>query len=56
MEEYLHKVKMLVDDLEGKSIKLPSQMVISWVLYHLTDEYAGFVTNIIAIQLQRIQC
>ena len=41
MEEYLRKVKMLVDDLDRKEIKLPGQVVMSWVLYHLTDEYAG---------------
>ena len=46
LEQYLHKVEMLVEDLEGKNIKLPGQVVMSWVLYHLTAEYAGSATNI----------
>lgn len=47
VEEYLHKVTVLVDDLEGKEITLSPQLVMSWVLYHLGEEYDGFVTNII---------
>ena len=37
MEEYIHKVTVLMDDLEGKEIKLSeyTQVVMSWVLYHL---------------------
>ena len=36
---------------EGKDVKLPGQVVMSWVLCHLTEEYAGFVTNLRYVQL-----
>ena len=47
MEEYLFKVKTLVDNLKGKEIHLPKQVVISWVLNSLSTEYEGFTTNIV---------
>lgn len=47
MEEYLHKVKTLVDDLRAKEIILPEKVVMAWILNHLTPEYDGFISNII---------
>lgn len=47
MEEYLNKVKSLVDDLKSKDILLPNQVIIAWVLNSLSDEYEGFIQNII---------
>lgn len=47
MEEYLNRVKSLVDDLKGKDIVLPNQVVIAWVLNSLGAEYEGFISNII---------
>lgn len=46
MEEYLNKVKALVDDLKGKEILLPNQVIIAWVLNSLNDDYEGFISNI----------
>jgi hypothetical protein len=46
MEEYLNKVKALVDDLKGKDIILPNQVIIAWVLNSLGNEYEGFISNI----------
>lgn len=46
MEEYLNKVKSLVDDLKGKGIELPNQVIIAWVLNSLNDDYDGFIQNI----------
>lgn len=46
MEEYLFKVKALVDDLKSKDITLPKQVVMAWVLNSLSQEYEGFISNI----------
>ena len=46
MEEYLNHIKNLVDDLKGKDIILPNQVVIAWVLNSLSSEYNGFISNI----------
>ena len=47
MEEYLYRVKTLADDLRGKNIILPNQVVTAWILNHLSSDYEGFVSNII---------
>ena len=47
MEEYLNRVKTLVDDLKGKGIKLPNQVIIAQVLNSLNDNYNRFIQNII---------
>ena len=39
MEEYLNKVKTLVNNLKGKEIILPNQVIIAWVLNSLSSEY-----------------
>ena len=36
MEEYLNRVKTIVDNLRGKGIDLPRQVTITWVLNRLT--------------------
>jgi hypothetical protein len=41
MEEYLNKVKQLSDQLKAKKLELPKQVVITWVLNNLTEEYEG---------------
>ena len=46
MEEYLNKVKQLLDQLTAKKLALPKQVVIAWVLNSLTDNYDGFISNI----------
>jgi hypothetical protein len=46
MEEYLNRVKTLVDDLKGKGIELPNQVVIAWVLNSLNEDYDRFIQNI----------
>ena len=47
IEEYLNRVKMLVDDLTSKGIILPKQVVIAWVLNSLSEEYESLVQSII---------
>ena len=46
MEEYLNKVKQLSDQLKAKNLELPKQVIITWVLNNLTNNYNGLVSNI----------
>jgi len=46
MEDYLNKVKYIIDNLRSKDIELPELVVMSFVINHLTDEYESFVSNI----------
>ena len=46
MENYLNKVKSLVDDLRSKDIILPTQVITAWVLNSLNEDYDGFIQNI----------
>ena len=47
MEEYLFRVKALLDNLQTKEIILPNQVIVVWVLNSLTEEYSSFVSTII---------
>ena len=47
IEEYLNKIKELVDNLKSKEINLPDQVVISWVLYNLDNSYESFISSVI---------
>ena len=44
IEEYLNKVKQLIDQFKAKGIELPNQVIVTWVLNNLTSPYKGFVT------------
>lgn len=46
IEEYLNKVKYLVEDLASKGILLPDQVVIAWVLNSLGESYKSFIQTI----------
>lgn len=46
MENYLNKVKLLIDDLRSKEIILPNQVIIAWILNSLDENYDSFVQNI----------
>ncbi|KAJ5767425.1 hypothetical protein N7533_000008 [Penicillium manginii] len=46
MEQYLNKVKLLINDLKSKDIILPNQVVIAWILNSLDEDYSGFIQNI----------
>ena len=46
IEEYLNKVKEISDELKARSLELPKQVVIAWILYGLGDSYDGLVSNI----------
>ena len=46
MEEYLNKIKQLSDQLKAKNLELPKQVIITWVLNNLTNNYDGLVSNI----------
>lgn len=47
MEEYIHQIKTLLDDLSSKNIEVASQIKISWILYNLGEEWKFFTQNII---------
>ena len=47
MEEYLHQIKILLDDLSSRNIKMPYQIQTAWVLYNLGEEYKFFIQNIV---------
>ena len=47
METYLNKVRSLNDELRSKEIILPHQVVTSWILHNLNEDYDTFVQNII---------
>jgi hypothetical protein len=46
IEEYLNKIKKLVDQLRSKNISLPKEIICSWVLNNLDHSYDGFITII----------
>jgi hypothetical protein len=46
MEEYLNRVKTLADNLRGKNIELPRQVIIAWILNRLPPDYESFIQNI----------
>jgi hypothetical protein len=46
IEDYLNKVKQLTDQLEIKDLKLPNQVIMAWVLNHLSSDYEGLVSNL----------
>jgi hypothetical protein len=59
MEEYLNKVKQLTDQLKAKSIEMPSQVIVAWVLNNLTSPYEGFVTMVTQSYrtiLEKVRC
>ena len=39
IEEYLHTIKRLTDDLAARSLTLPNKVIAAWTLNNLTDEY-----------------
>ena len=47
MEEYIHQIRTLLDDLSSKNIDVASQIKISWILYNLGEEWKFFTQNII---------
>jgi hypothetical protein len=46
IEEYLNKIKGLVNELNVRDIKLPKQVIVAWVLYSLEDQYEHLVGSI----------
>ena len=46
LESYLNEVKRLTEELKTRNLELPSQIVISWILANLGEEFEGFVSNI----------
>src|SRR4030095_4359173 len=46
IEEYLNKIKEIIDELKVRNLELPKQVVIAWILYSLGDPYEGLVSNI----------
>ena len=46
MEEFLNKIKQLVDQLIAKGIELSKQVIIAWLLNSLTPSYDSFVSII----------
>ena len=46
LESYLNEIKRLMEELKSRNLGLPAQIVISWILSNLDDEFEGFVSNI----------
>ena len=46
LESYLNEIKRLTEELKSRNLGLPAQIVISWILSNLDDEFKGFVSNI----------
>ena len=46
LESYLNEVKRLTEELKTRQLELPPQIVISWILANLSEEFEGFVSNI----------
>jgi len=46
LESYLNEVKRLTEELKSRDLELPSQIIISWILANLGEEFEGFVLNI----------
>ena len=46
MEEFLNRVKYLTNSLDSKSIKIPKQLIIAWILNNLSFNYESFITSI----------
>ena len=46
LESYLNEVKRITEELKARELELPLQIVISWILSSLGDEFEGFVSNI----------
>lgn len=47
IELYLNKIKRLYNSLIERNIELPRQVIISILLYNLTDEYESFISSTI---------
>ena len=47
MEDYLNTVKRLTNELKARSIIMPDELILGWVLNNLTSDYDSFTTNII---------
>lgn len=46
IEAYINKIKLLLENLKTNDISLLKQVIISWILNSLDDEYSGFIQNI----------
>ena len=46
IKKYLNKVKQLSDQLKVKNLELPKQVIITWVLNNLTNNYDRLMFNI----------
>ena len=42
----MNEVKRITEELKARELELPLQIVISWILSSLGDEFEGFVSNI----------
>jgi gag-polypeptide of LTR copia-type len=46
IEEYLNKVKELIEELNSRDINIPEIVMIAWILNNLDDSYNGYITTI----------
>jgi len=47
IEEYLNRVKQLVNLLKAKNILIPTQLIVAYILNNLNSNYEGFTSTII---------
>ncbi|CAK1360487.1 unnamed protein product [Cercospora beticola] len=46
IESYINSIRRLYDQLKAKGIELPKQVIITWTLNNLNDDYDSFITSI----------
>ena len=46
LKAYLNEIQRLTEELKARKLKLPSQLVISWILSNLNEDFEGFVSNV----------
>jgi gag-polypeptide of LTR copia-type len=46
IEEYLNKVKEIIEELNSREIIIPEKVIIAWILNNLNESYNSYITNI----------
>ena len=46
MEDFINKLKRLLDELKSREITLPDELILTWILEALPSDYENFVSSI----------
>ena len=46
MEDFINKLKRLLDELKSREITLPNELILTWILEALPSDYENFVSSI----------